>query len=720
MVKTVEKQPRKTGSNSKSYSRLSKSQKSKSNRPHTHGPRTPLLDDDELFHQAVSVRGLSAGWDKVWRNKGAAGGDGLGVEVFYKDAYGWIRRLRRSLLSGEYRPGPLRAGDIPKKNGDGLRRLEIPCVADRVIQSSVAQVLSPRFEEEFEPDSFAYRPGRGVEQAVARVSAAQRAGYEWILDADIHNFFGSGDHDYLMARFGQSVSDGPLTSLVSLWLTHAAPRGVGLPQGSPLSPLLANLFLDRLDENYYGSNVRCVRFADDFVIMTKTRARAEAIMARTDNFLAKQDLQLNIDKTQILDFDRGLRFLGHLFVRSLVTKTSTDARDIRDTQNWMRQIARTDGVKEKDRKLEQVKEEQQRRAGYSPGFRVLYVYENGRRLNYRNKSFTVEEFVGAGVENGESADAGRWKELIAIHNTRVERIEIGPKATLTLAARDLALATDTRIAYVNGHGETLGWTGPGLASRAKRHMAQAACIIDADKRIALASTLVEGRIRTQRAVLRRLMRERERAKPVLDAVVVFTRTLGRGERSVLRHATSVSQVMGYEGAAGAVWWPALSALMPKDMQFSKRTRRKDTRDGANTMFNFLSWLLLRDITVAVGRSGLHPGFGVLHTSDDNRDACCFDLMEEFRAHLIGGLGVYCANKRIVVRADFTPVDGGVRMKSKAAGALIRAYEKRVARTVKSPRTGKKICWRQLMMEQTFAMATHVEGGELYRPIEMGY
>ncbi len=710
MVKTQQKQAPNKASRGRA----------KSNKPASHGPRRILLDDEELFHQAVSVSGLSAGWRKVWRNRGAAGGDGLGVEVFYKDAYGWIRRLRRSLLSGEYRPGPLRAVDIPKKNGAGLRRLEIPCVADRVIQSSVAQVLSPRFEEEFESDSFAYRPGRGVEQAVARVSAAQRAGYEWILDADINNFFGSVDHDELMARFGQSVSDGPLTSLVSLWLTHAAPRGVGLPQGSPLSPLLANLFLDRLDENFYGTNVRFVRFADDFVIMTKTRKVAEAVLARTDNFLAQQGLALNIDKTRILDFDRGLRFLGHLFVRSLVTKTSADARDIADTQKWMRQIARTDDTKEKDKKLEQHAQERQRRAGYSPGFRVLYIYENGRRLNYRNKAFTVEEFVGAQVEGVEVDDVGRWKELIAIHNTRVERIEIGPKATLTLAARDLALATDTRIAYVNGHGETLGWTGGTLAPRAKRHMAQAACVLDESKRIDLASVLVEGRIRTQRAVLRRLLRERERSKPVLDALLVFNRTLGRGERTVLRHANSVSQIMGYEGAAGAVWWPALSALMPKDMQFTKRTRRKHTRDGANTMFNFLSWLLLRDISVVVGRSGLHPGFGVLHTSDDNRDACCFDLMEEFRAHLIGGLGVYCANKRIVTRADFTPVASGVRMNSKAGSALIRAYEKRVARLVTSPRTGKKLCWRQLMIEQAFALAAHVEDGETYRPIEMGY
>ncbi|HHL42714.1 MAG TPA: CRISPR-associated endonuclease Cas1 [Hellea balneolensis] len=695
--------------------------KPRTHKPRTHGPRTVLLDDEDLFHQAVSIRGLSLGWDKVWRNKGAAGGDGLGVEVFYKDARGWIGRLRRSLLSGEYRPGPLRVVDIPKKNGKGLRRLEIPCVSDRVVQSSVAQVLSPHFEDEFEPDSFAYRPGRGVTQAVARVSAAQRAGYNWIVDADIRDFFGSVEHSALMERFGESVSDGPLTSLISLWITHAAPQGVGLAQGSPLSPLLANLFLDRLDERFFGRNVRFVRFADDFVIMTKTRERAEAVLQQTESFLAQQGLSLNMDKTQILDFDQGLRFLGHVFVRSLVTKTAPDDRAVGDIQQWMREIARTDTIREKDRKLEQAREAQQRRAGYSPGFRVLYIYESGRRLNFRNKSFTVEEFDGPAAETAEEpGKAGRWTELIAIHNTRVERIEIGPRASLTLAARDLALATHTRIAYVNGHGETVGWTGPVLAQRAGRHMAQAACALDEARRIDLASRFVEGRIRTQRAVLRRLLRDRDRPKAAIDALVVFNRILGRGERTVLRHCKSVSQLMGYEGEAAAVWWPALSALLPTQMQFGKRTRREQTRDGANTVFNFLSWLLHRDITVAVGRAGLHPGFGVLHSAGDNRDACCFDLMEEFRAHLVGGLAVYCINKKIVTRTDFTKVSGGVRMGNKAGGALIRAYEKRVARLVKSPRSGRKLCWRQLMLEQAFAIAAHVDGAEVYRPIEMGY
>ncbi|MDF2369293.1 MAG: CRISPR-associated endonuclease Cas1 [Rhizobiaceae bacterium] len=684
-------------------------------RPETHGPRAIKIDDPVIFEQAVSMDGLAAGWAKVWENKGAAGGDGISVDMFARDAHGWIGRLRRSLLSGEYRPGPLRSVDIPKDDGRSLRRLDIPCIADRVVQSSVAQALSPLLDEEFEPSSFAYRPGRSVKQAVAQVSAAQRAGFEWIVDADIEDYFGSVPHDTLLERFAQSVSEGPLTGLVTLWLTHAAPGGRGLAQGSPLSPLLANLYLDRVDEAFHGRGSRFIRFADDFVVMTKTQAGADAALAKVEALLKEHALVLNADKTRVLDFARGLEFLGHLFVRSLVMKR-VDEGGGNEALAWMRRISREDTGRLQDEMAREAEEERHSKAGHAPGFRVLYLYQPDRRLAIRNQAFTVEERRAlAGDE-----EPGAWRELIAVHSNRIDRIEIGPKATLTPAARDLALASDTMIAYVNGHGETLGWTGAQMAPRARRHLAQAGLSLDEQARIDLAGRLVEGRIRNQRAVLRRLAR-RDKSRPVLDALVTFNRILGRGDKTILRHASSVAQLTGREGEATAGWWRALSRLMPAQMRFEKRTRRNETADGANAMFNFLGWLVLRDITVAVQRAGLHPGFGVLHVADDRRDACCYDLMEEFRAPLIGGLGVYCANRRFVSEKDFTlRPDGGVRMSREAAEALIRAYESRVARAVKSPRSGKKMVWRQLMVEQAFALAAHVEGGQTYQPYVMDY
>jgi len=177
--------------------------------------------------------------------------------------------------------------------------------------------------------------------------------------------------------------------------------------------------------------------------------------------------------------------------------------------------------------------------------------------------------------------------------------------------------------------------------------------------------------------------------------------------------------MGYEGQATALWWRGISALAHPDFSFTRRNRDRSA-DPANICLNYLAWLLHRDVSVAVMRAGLHPGFGVLHAVSDHHDACVYDLMEEFRAHLIGGLMVYCTNRRLVRSEMFSTTAQGVRMSSAGGTALIRAYETRASSKVKSPRSGKRITWQRLMVEQAFAMASHIEGAHAYVPYDMDY
>ncbi|HHN67840.1 MAG TPA: CRISPR-associated endonuclease Cas1, partial [Thermopetrobacter sp.] len=284
-----------------------------------------------------------------------------------------------------------------------------------------------------------------------------------------------------------------------------------------------------------------------------------------------------------------------------------------------------------------------------------------------------------------------------------------------------ALATNTLVALVNGHGETLGWINETLQPRAGRHLAQARLALDEAARLDLARILVEGRLRNQRAVLRRLLAERKksgRSRPqkALDAIVTISRLLGRGERSRIRHARAIDVLTGYEGQAGAAWWRAIGALVHPDFSFA--VRRENS--AAGIALDFLAWLLHRDISVAVMRAGLHPGFGALHAVSDQRDACVYDLMEEFRAQFVGGLFVHASNARILRRDMFSGSGKGIRMKSAGGTALIRAYERRAEGLVKSPRGGRRVRWRMLMMEQAQALSAHVEGGGHYQPYEMSY
>ena len=167
------------------------------------GPRDVLLNDQELFLRICSLDQLEIAWRRVWQNEGAAGGDRVTVQRFSSMVWSRLNQLHHDLLRGQYRPGPLRRVEIPKNSARGIRGLAIPCVVDRIVQTSVAQVLGPDLDAEFEDASFGYRPGRSVKQAVRTVHDAREAGFDWIVDADIENYFDRIPHDRLMERWGE-------------------------------------------------------------------------------------------------------------------------------------------------------------------------------------------------------------------------------------------------------------------------------------------------------------------------------------------------------------------------------------------------------------------------------------------------------------------------------------------------------------------------------------
>ncbi len=276
-----------------------------------------------LFQSAISVGALTAAFHKVLRNGGGPGGDGDTLQSFAQAAEARIARLSFELETGLYRPGPLRRVTIPKRSG-GTRILSIPCVIDRVAQTAAATLLSDLLESEFEPSSFAYRPGRSARQAVARVAALRRQGWTFVVDGDIRAFFDEVPHKPLLGKLIAHVKDERFVDLVALWLRSFSDEGRGLAQGSPLSPVLTNLHLDVLDEAFQNGPIRIVRFADDFVLLARTRPGAEAALARAANLLADHGLVLNLEKTRIVPFEQAFEFLGHLFVRSVEIETDRD------------------------------------------------------------------------------------------------------------------------------------------------------------------------------------------------------------------------------------------------------------------------------------------------------------------------------------------------------------------------------------------------------------
>lgn len=265
---------------------------------------------------------LHTAFESVKENHGCAGVDGETIERFEEDLAGNLQKLRQELAEQTYFPLPLMKILVAKKNGEP-RGLCIPTVRDRVVQTAVLHRIGPLLEKEFEECSFGYRKGRSIRQVVYRIKEYAKQGYRWVVDADIDAFFDTVDHDIMLAKCARFIPDHKLVTLIALWLKAEIWDGTsisilqqGLPQGSPVSPVLANLFLDELDEAMLAQGYRYIRYADDYVILCKTSQQAKEAMELSEQVLAK--LLLKLDEGEVISFEDGFTYLGVTFVKSMV------------------------------------------------------------------------------------------------------------------------------------------------------------------------------------------------------------------------------------------------------------------------------------------------------------------------------------------------------------------------------------------------------------------
>jgi len=309
-----------------------------------------------LIDKVIRPTTLEAAWQRVARNKGAAGVDGQSVERFARQSERYLLELHTELKEGTYQPSPVKRVEIPKADGK-TRPLGIPAVRDRIVQAALKMVIEPIFEVQFRPGSFGFRPGRGCKDALREVDRLLKEGYTHVVDADLKGYFDTIPHDRLMALVEGSISDGRVLSLIESFLhqdimteTARWQPDAGTPQGAVLSPLLANLYLHPLDLLMEQSGYRMVRYADDFVILCASEEEAAAALRLVTAWVTANGLTLHPDKTKVGDCQQpgqGFDFLGYRFeagmrfvrAKSLTAfKDKLRARTIRSRGDSLRQI----------------------------------------------------------------------------------------------------------------------------------------------------------------------------------------------------------------------------------------------------------------------------------------------------------------------------------------------------------------------------------------------
>ena len=682
-----------------------------------------------LFRRCFTPSNLRAGWEKVRDNRGGPGVDGVSIAQFERDLDGRLAKLGRELITGAYSPAPLLRVCL-QEEGKKARYLGIPAVRDRVAQSAAAVQLTPLFEAQFEDCSYAYRRGRSVQQAVERVMRHRSEGFQYVVDADIHSFFDEIDHTILIHNLRELLGDERLIALCERWIKAEVQEGQklwrmakGVPQGAPLSPLMANLYLDQLDEVMLEENLRIVRFADDFLILCRSADRAEHALRLTEEVLEKLHLRLNPVKTRLTDFEQGFRFLGHVFVRSLImrateeegqanvdapplllvgqdsTRSEVPAESAPTVGTALGAALQEVGfgrsafmgsgegsvsIADSDAYQDEVDLDDlpmplpnEAALSFDPLLRTLYIIEQGCELRKQADRFVVVKSERVQLE---------------VPVTSVDIIMIFGNSQLTTPALQLALMRGIPVAFITRLGNYYGRVEAANTEPVSLHEAQFKFMRDSQSTLTFSREIVRAKIANTRLVLRRFFRHRATELSHRDDL-----SLKESEYRAER-ATATDALLGFEGSAAALYFKAIGTLVDSAWSFNGR-QRQPPPDPINAMLSFGYTLLHQNVAALVQARGLNAHAGIYHSAGGRHMALVSDLVEEFRAIIVDAMVLSLILRRRVTPQDFTKHGEGCRMSTDMCRRFVRAFETKIEENISHPDSTQPLDYRRVIDAQ---------------------
>jgi len=691
-----------------------------------------------IFEEICSYSNLLAAFDKVEENAGGPGVDSVTIEEFSLYLDETLLSLRKSLLDGKYKPDSLLKFGILKDDGS-MRWLSIPVVKDRVVQTAAAMVLSPILDKEFEDCSFAYRKGMSVKKAIQKIIDYRDKGYLWVVDADITSYFDEIDHEILLKEIKKHINDKNVIHLISMWLKvnvvykeRRTKLTKGVPQGSPISPLLSNLYLDIFDEILMKARYKHVRFADDFVILCKERPEAEDAIELTEDTLKKLKLSLNYDKTRLTHFNDGFKYLGMKFLRSMIfrpiyedkleiekepvelitppvvteskkTVTSTPPL-VQDLPDTVMAKAFKEAIKESESEDEifdysfQEKPEIEPSDSKNPFLRTLYLLEQGTVLAKEDERFRILK------------DKVEIKVIPAI---KVDQVVVFGNIQLTTQAMRFCLEKDIPVLLLSSRGKYFGEITSFKITNAALHKKQFEIAGNEVSSLEIGKAIVKAKINNSKVIIQRYARKRKQLN-LASEIQKINQMLNKVSRVLMR-----DELMGVEGAASARYFSAIRTLLGDEWNFKKR-QRQPPPDPVNSLLSYGYTLLFYNIYAMVRMHGLHPYIGFLHKLRDGHPALVSDIQEEFRAPIVDATVISLILRGSIKKEDFIlPEDRGLPcfLKSDARKIFIRAFENKMNSSISHTPTGHHVDYRRCIDLQVQGLRQVIENKlEKYEPM----
>jgi CRISP-associated protein Cas1 len=728
-------------------------------------PLTTLTSDTMgwLYNQMAMPETIFQAWYKVASNDGRPGWDNTSIQDYSLRLEENLKALSHALLTGTYRQGPLLKLVMLKPDGKE-RVLLIPGVIDRVAQTAAAIVLSPIIEAELGNCTFAYRPGISREGAAREIDRLHREGYQWVLDADIRNFFDNVRHDLLFQRLVELVDDKEMISLLHRWLTAEIVDGInprtrntmGLPQGCPISPALANLYLDRFDETMEQQGFKLVRFADDYLVLCKTRPKAEAALKLSESALAELKLELHSDKTRITTFAEGFKYLGYLFIRSLVIPTKMHPEEWYDKLGKFRlrkksehalpadpesmtgETAQFELETDQGEKIELSKEEllqtefgkkllesldkkqlnvdeflekisrqdeerqKEKREAlkklYSPFLNTLYLQEQGSLMRKDGERFSIEK------------DGGVINEVIV---RRIEQVVVFGNVALTTPVMQYCLQNEIPVTFLSQYGKYFGRLESTTADNAEMQRFHFLRSIDEPFALETARSIVAAKISNSKTMIRRRKSMAQDRDSTLQSKMAYNLDIMSDLAQKAETSTDIDVLRGIEGKASALYFECYGMLFSKNLPFHTlsflRVRRPPT-DPVNSLLSFGYTMLHTNIFSMVQASGLNPYIGFLHAERKGNPALVNDLVEEFRT-IVDSLVLYTLNRGLLQEKDFycRKDEPGCFLSNDARKRFLNIFETRMWQESRDGYTGKTLNFRRHIEKQVRIMSEVIAG-----------